>query len=66
MSATTVGRTACVCPKQAAVSQNYYISKRKTRKKYYTKLDENAAVKIELLQLLQLVYKKLYRLTERI
>ena len=62
MSATTVGRTACVCPKQAAVSQNYYISKRKTRKKYYTKIDENVAMKIELLQLLQLAYMVTERL----
>ena len=59
---TTLGRTECACHKKAAVGQNYYISKRKTRKKYYNKIDENAAMKIELLQLLQLAYM----LTERI
>ena len=58
----TEGRTECVCHKKVAVGQNYYISKRKTRKKYYNKIDENAAMKIELLQLLQLAYM----LTERI
>ena len=42
---TTEGRN--VCHKKAAVGQNYYISKRKTRKKCYTKIDENAAMKIE-------------------
>ena len=63
---TTVGRTECACHKKAAVDQSYYISKRKTRKKYYTKVDKNAAMKIDLLQLLQLVYKGMYMLTERI
>ena len=29
MSTASVGRTTCVCHKQAAVGQNYYISKRK-------------------------------------
>ena len=66
ISAAIVARTACVCHKQAAMGQNYYISKRKTRKKYYPKIDENAAMKIESLQLLQLVYISLYMLTEKI
>ena len=51
---TTIDKTECVCHKKAVMSQNYYLSKWKTRKKYYTKIDENAAMKIELLQLLQL------------
>ena len=66
ISATTVAWTACVCHKQAAVGQNYYISKKKTRKKSYLKIDENNAMKKELLQLLQLVYISFYMLLERI
>ena len=63
MSAACVGRTACVCHKQAAVGQDYFISKKKTRKKYFPKIDENAVMKIELLQL---VYVCMYISTERI
>ena len=48
------------------MDQYYYISKRKTRKKYLPKIDEYAAMEIELWQLLQLVYICLYMLTERI
>ena len=66
ISAAIEARTACVCHKQAAVGQYHYISKRKKKKKYYPKIDENAAMKIELLQLLQLVYINLHILTERI
>ena len=38
------------------MDQYYYISKRKTRKKYLPKIDEYATMEIELWQLLQLVY----------
>ena len=48
------------------MDQHYYISKRKTRKKYLPKIDEYAAMEIELWQLLQLVYICMYMLTERI
>ena len=48
------------------MDQQYYISKRKTRKKYLPKIDEYAAMEIELWQLLQLVYICMYMLTERI
>ena len=64
MSAAFVGRTACVCHKQAAVGQNYYLSKRKTRKKYFPKIDENAAKEIEYWQLLQLVYICMWQLLQ--
>ena len=53
---TTTRRTECVCHKKATVGQNYYISKRKTRKKCFTKIDENASMKMKLLQLLKLAY----------
>ena len=48
------------------MDQYYYISKRKTRKKYLPKIDEYAAMEIELWQLLQLVDICMYMLTERI
>ena len=48
------------------MDQYYYISKRKTRKKYLPKIDEYATMEIELWQLLQLVYICMYMLTERI
>ena len=48
------------------MDQYYYISKKKTRKKYLPKIDEYAAMVIELWQLMQLVYICMYMLTERI
>ena len=50
----------------SSMGQYYYISKRKTRKKYVPKIDEYAAMEIELWQLLQLVDICMYMLTERI